>query len=289
MATTTAKAFEEFLGILEPTDTEKSNVNGRAASVSSYLGATFDSSSDMPLSRTTLIGSGAKGTAIHPVEDADILAVFGNAPAVFDKYRWDSKQFLYRVKDALDGYSVNVVGARGQAVRLFYTAGPWADIAPVIAVTGGGFYLPAGDGGWIRTYPEDDLIRFASRNAELGYHLKPMVRLAKAWNRTHSKNFKSFHLEVMVAAAFTSVGGDYRHALQLWFENPHISVTAPSTGDLLDDYMPYPSSKRQAANSVLQSSAVRAASARTAEAQGDHQESIRLWRIILGSEFPAYG
>lgn len=289
MALTTAKAFEEFLGRLEPTSTEKSRFDGRVSSVSTYLGDAFGSSSDMPLDRTRLIGSGAKGTAIHPVEDADVLAVFGNAQAVYEKYRWDSKQFLYRVRDALDGYRVNVVGARGQAVRLFYADPPWADIAPVLPVSGGGFFLPAGDGTWVRTYPEDDLDWFARRNAELNNHLKPMVRLAKAWNRTHSKHFHSFHLEVMVAAAFTSLGADYRHALHLWFENPHITVSAPSSGDALDAYMPYLSAKRQAANSVLQSSAERAGNARAAEARGDHRESIRLWRIILGGEFPAYG
>ena len=64
---------------------------------------------------------------------------------------------------------------------------------------------------------------------------------------------------------------------------------ASGSGDALDAYMPYLSAKRQAANSVLKSSAERAGNARAAEARGDHRESIRLWRIILGGEFPAYG
>lgn len=290
MATTTVKAFDEFLNSkLEPTTTEKSAISGRPTSVSSYLSDVFDSDSDMPLSSTTLIGSGKKGTAIHDVDDVDVLAVFGNSQAVYNKYRSDSRQFLYRTKKALDGYRVDVVGARGQAVRLFYQSGPHADIAPVIPVQGGGYYLPAGDGTWVLTNPNADITWFNGENARLNYHLKPMVRLAKAWNRTHSRHFRSFHLEVMVAHAFVSLGGNYREALQLWFESPHISVAAPSTGEALDAYMPHFSSRRQAAQSVLTSSAKRAANARAAEAIGDHEESIRLWRIVLGDAFPTYG
>ena len=39
----------------------------------------------------------------------------------------------------------------------------------------------------------------------------------------------------------------------------------------------------------LESARGRAARANAAEASGDHQEAIRLWRIIFGDEFPAYG
>jgi hypothetical protein len=33
----------------------------------------------------------------------------------------------------------------------------------------------------------------------------------------------------------------------------------------------------------------RAQEANAAEARGDHEEAIRLWKIILGSDFPNYG
>jgi hypothetical protein len=219
----------------------------------------------------------------------DVLALFGNAQAVFDKYRWDSKKFLYRVKNALDGYRVEVVGARGQAVRLFYKSGPHADIAPVLPVTGGGYYLPAGDGSWISTNPDHHESWLNERNTALGYQVKPMIKLGKAWNRAHSSWFRSFHLEIAVATAFSSIGGNYPKALALWFKNPNISVSDPWTGQALDSYMPFLSTRRQSATSVLSSSAERADSALAAEGSGNHQEAIRLWRIILGSEFPTFG
>lgn len=289
MATTTAKAFTEFLESLDPTETEKTQIAGRSASVAGYLKTKFDSASDMPLSSTKLIGSAAKGTSIHVVEDVDVLAIFGNAQAVYDKYKGDTKQFLYRVKDALDGYSVKVVGARGQAVRLFYVAGPYADIAPVVPATGGGYFLPAGDGTWIHTNPEADAKWLSDRRTLLGSNLTPMIKLAKAWNREHSSWFKSFHLEVMVAGAFKTLGSNYRKALKVWFEYPNISCVGPASGQPLDDYMPMFSNRRTSAVSILSSSKDRAIKAIAAEEAGDHKEAIRLWRIILGSDFPTYG
>jgi hypothetical protein len=289
MATTTAKAFADFLTKLEPTSTDQAVISGRSTSVSGYLKSTFDADSDMPLVSTSVIGSGAKGTGIRPVEDVDILAVFGNAQDVYNKYAGDSKQFLYRVKNALDGYRVDVVGARGQAVRLFYTSGPHADIAPVLPVTGGGYYLPAGDGSWVFTNPAQDLTWLNERNAALNHQVKPLVKLAKAWNRTHSRRLRSFHLEVMVASAFTSLGSNHRQALKIWFAYQNITVAAPTGGQALDGYMPYDSTRRNAAINVMSSSAERATNALAAEDRGDHAEAIRLWQIILGSDFPAYG
>lgn len=289
MATTTAKAFTEFLGTLEPTDTERSQITGRSASVAGYLKSKFGTGSDMPLSSTKLIGSAAKGTSIHPVDDVDVLAVFGNAQAVYDKYSSDTKQFLYRVKNALDGYNVKVVGARGQAVRLFYTAGPYADIAPVLPATGGGYFLPAGDGSWIRTNPEADAKWLSDRRSALGSNLTPMIKLAKAWNRAHSSWFKSFHLEVMVAGAFQTLGSDYRSALKIWFEHPNMYCLGPASGRRLDDYMPAFSTRRTSATNILNASKERAVKALQAEQVGDHRAAIRLWGIILGSGFPTYG
>lgn len=289
MATTTAQAFADFLAKIEPTATDRTTIAGRSTSVSGYLKTTFTADSDMPLVSAAVIGSGAKGTGIRPVEDVDILAVFGNAQAVYNKYAGDSKQFLYRVKNALDGYRVEVVGARGQAVRLFYTSGPYADIAPVLPVTGGGYYLPAGDGTWVHTNPAFDANWLNECNTALGHHVKPVVKLAKAWNRTHSRWFRSFHLEVMVASVFTALGSNYRQALKVWFEHPNVSVTAPYSGEALDSYMPYSSNRRTSAINILNSSAERATNALAAEDRGDHAEAIRLWQIILGSDFPAYG
>ena len=82
----------------------------------------------MELLSTKIIGSADRGTLIRPIGDIDVLAVFEDA--AFYNYRNDSRKFLYRVRDALNEYSVKVVGARGQAVRLFYDQPPNVEHCP---------------------------------------------------------------------------------------------------------------------------------------------------------------
>lgn len=137
-----------------------------------------------------------------------MLAVFSNENGAYDKYRWDSRKFLYRVREALDGYQIETVGARGQAVRLFYQSAPHVDIAPVFSYTGGGYALPAGDGTWITAGPDTHKTWFNKRNEELGHNLKPFVKILKRWNRVHSEHLKSFHLEVVAANFFSQLGSN---------------------------------------------------------------------------------
>jgi hypothetical protein len=154
----------------------------------------------------------------------------------------------------------------------------------------GGFALPNGNGGWLTTDPDFHADYLARRNQELSYRLKPLTRMLKRWNNVHSKYFKSFHLEVMVAAVFTSLGGDSRDACENFFQwgQTHTSVQDPAghSGDL-SSYMT--ATKRENALANMESARQRAANANAAEGRGDHKEAIRLWRIVFGDEFPAYG
>ncbi len=290
MATTTASSFSEFLKKLSLSSAQQSTVSGRRSTTHDYLVSSFGPDTDMPLLRTTLIGSADRGTIIRPLDDIDVLAVFSNENGAYDKYRSDSTKFLYRVREALSGYRIETVGARGQAVRLFYKENPHVDIAPVFAYTGGGYALPGGSGSWITTDPDKHRSWVNQRNTELNGHLKPLVRILKRWNRLHSSYFQSFHLEVLTASYFTSLGGNYREALKLFFDGAYsyLSVQDPAGhGGALDSYLTW--NNRQNLKSRLENAHARAVSAGAAEVLGDYEEAIRLWRIELGDEFPAYG
>lgn len=290
MALTTAKAFEEFKEVLRLTEAQKETVKSRKDMTTIYLKSSFGSTSDLPLDTTKLIGSADRGTIIRPLDDVDVMAIFTNKDNIFEKYRFDSKKFLYRIRDSLNEYNVQVVGARGQAVRLFYKSAPHVDIAPVFRWSGGGYALPKGDGGWLTTDPDQHDDWIAQRNRELNSRLKPMIRMIKRWNNVHSKYLKSFHIEVIVANAFSSLDGDSRDACEKFFRwgQDHLSVSDPAghSGDL-SSYLTW--SSRSSVISNMQSAAQRATNANAAELRGDHEEAIRLWRIIFGSEFPAYG
>jgi hypothetical protein len=220
----------------------------------------------------------------------DILAIFENKNSIFEDYRNDSKKFLYRVRDALSNYQVKVVGARGQAVRLFYTQQPHVDIAPVFKWSSGGYALPAGNGSWLTTDPFAQAEWLSKRNELLNYHLKPVVRLLKRWNRAHSSRLKSFHLEVMAATLFATMGSNYRSALHVFFSNAHnhLAVQDPAGygGDLSARLT---AQQRTDISTSFHSARDRAKKALDAEAGGNHKDAIYQWGLILGDEFPAYG
>ncbi len=127
---------------------------------------------------------------------------------------------------------------------------------------------------------------FRAKNAELDYHLAPLVRLAKKWNSVHSKRFQSFHLETMAANTFTSLSSNRRTGLQKFFEwgSRYLDVYDPGgQSGLLSSYLSWTAKTEVRASMAAASD--RAIKALTAEATGDHAEAIRLWKIILGSSF----
>jgi hypothetical protein len=292
MASTVSKAFDEFEAKLRPTDNQRATIAARRSVTAKYLGQSFGSGSGMELLSTRVIGSADRDTIIRPIDDIDVLAVFEDA--AFYSYQNDSRKFLYRVRDALNEYNVKVVGARGQAVRLFYSEPPHVDIVPAVKRDSGGYFIPSGETDfwgrhrWLITDPDQHARWMSERNAALGRNLKPLIRLLKRWNREHSAHLRSFHLEVMVATTFGTMSSNRRMATQKFFEwaAEYISVNDPAghSGDL-SSYMTWLS--RSQLKSLLGSSSKRAKQAVEAEESGNRAEAVRLWRVIYGPEFPA--
>jgi len=287
MATTVDQAFAEFAAKITPTPVQDNVMAARSGAVRGFLDETFGSSSNMPILSTRIIGSASRKTLIRPVEDVDILAVFTHGQ-VWSQYQGNSQTFLYRVTDALSKYRVEVVGARGQVVRLFYDAPPHVEIAPVFRMTAGGYVLPSGTGGWLATDPVAHETFMNQREQALGGHLRPLVRMLKRWNRVHSGRLKSFHLEVMTQAVFKTLGADRPGAVAMFFETAgnflHVNDPAGHSGDLA------------ARLSALQELAVKesfrlgrehAGRAIDYASRGNLSTALDQWRIVFGDEFPA--
>jgi hypothetical protein len=233
------------------------------------------------------MGSAAKGTIVRPIDDIDVLAVFSNVNNAWSRYQHDSQSFLYRIRKAYDGLSTAQVGARGQAVRIFFKNGGHVDVAPVFSHGNDIYGLPNGEGGWINTAPTVANGWFASRNAGLAYSLAPLVRMLKKWNLAHSKRMRSFHLETVAASVFKTLGTGRQNSLATFFEwaPAHLDVSDPGgQSGTLSGYLSW--AGRQGVIDALGSAAERAQKAQSAETAGDHAEAKRLWRIILGDSFP---
>lgn len=138
------------------------------------------------------------------------------------------------------------------------------------------------------TDPEAQSAWFSQRRTLIGSNLTPMCKLVRRWNAVHSHRFESFHLEVMVASMFKTVGSNYRDALKVFFETAPgwIGVSDPAGhSGRLDEYL-----TRDALAAIghrFAEALERSKKAIATEAQGNHTEAKRLWRIELGDEFPA--
>ncbi len=217
------------------------------------------------------------------------MAEFTNKDDVFEQYRKHSDDFLQRIRTALNAKTnIKKIGARGQAVRLFYQSGAHVDIAPTFKWKGDGYALPRGDGSWMTTDPEAQAAWFSERRSTIGSNLMPMCMLVRRWNAMHGHHFESFHLEVMIASTFKSISSNYGNALKVFFEIApgRIGVADPAGhSGQLDDYLT--SDARKAIASRFAEALDRSKKAIAAEQRGDHTEAKRLLRIELGDEFPA--
>ncbi|WP_054678985.1 MULTISPECIES: SMODS domain-containing nucleotidyltransferase [unclassified Microbacterium] len=288
MTLTTAQAFASFQESLTATAYQTGTlIPARRRGVEERLSGAFPSSSDLPFSECKMMGSAAKGTIIRPFDDVDVLAVFSNVKNAWNTYQWDSQSFIYRIRAAYSGLSVQQVGTRGQAVRVFYEGGGHVDIAPVFEVGGGVYKLPAGDGTWISTAPFVASNWYADRHRDLGYQLSPVIRLLKAWNRAHSRRLRSFHLETVAATVFGQLGTDHRVAVLRFFEWSQTRLAVADPGGQSGNLSGYLSwTAHQDVVQALESARVRAANAIAAEQRADHAEAKRQWAVVFGPDFP---
>lgn len=286
---TTGEAFNSFIEKISPTASQSAEMVRKCAKTEEYLLQAFPLSADLPTRRVILIGSASRGTAIRPVEDIDVMAEFYNKDNIFERFQYQSGQFLQRIRTGLNAVtSIQTIGARGQAVRLFYQSGAHVDIASVFKADRG-YLLPSGDGRWMSTDPEEQSRWFDERKRVAGSSLIDVIRLTKRWNNEHSKRLQSYHLEVLVACLFNTAFGvlNKRVALKLFFENAprFMDVRDPAGhGGLLSDYLT--NAQRAALLSRLQEAARRANWAIGEENSGNHNDAKKLWSLELGSEFP---
>ena len=291
MAMTTAKAFDVFSERITPTPVTWKKVDERRNAVVAVLKEAFPQDSDIRFRSAKIIGSLGRNTATNPVADIDLMVVLDvDGWPWWMKYWWSSSAFLYRVRDAVNGESkVKKIGARGQAVRIFYADGLVVDVAAMVQRGPDDYRIPDGSGEWLKTNPIKHEEYLNRENSKLSGDLKKIARFAKEWNKAHSSRLGSFHLEMLVARTFTTLGANSRTELRYFFDQSRrsLSVQDPAgySGNL-SNYLSWDAKSEVKAS--LKAARDRADLALAAEERGDHKEAIRLWGIILGEKFPTY-
>ena len=293
MATTLVGAFNEFNDDrVKPSTATWAKVYERRDAVVNVIKAAFPSSNNISYVSHRIIGSLGRKTACNPVDDIDLMVHLSVDQELWDRrYRYNSSDFLYRIRKVLNENSpVRKIGSRGQAVRFFYADGLSVDVAPVEKYDSGNYAIPDGSGNWLTTNPITHETYLDKCNGDLDGDLKRIIRFAKKWNNVHSSRLTSFHLEMMVARTYATMGNNSRTALRLFFDYNLYNLSVEDPAGFSGDLSTYLNQAgRTAVNDSLRSARDRADLALEAEKRGDHREAIRLWRIIFGNDFPTYG
>ena len=286
MPTDVIVAFDELLTRQGLTPTQFQTANERFADIRTF----FNNKLQMAMPVFT-IGSAARGTIAAGERDIDLMAAVANVYA--NKYRADSRQFLYDVRQLLaQRYPRTDAGAREVAVVLDFDV-IRTEVVPCFKSDGDGFVMPNGSRGWMATNPPFHTALVGTADAAHQQTLKPLVRLIKAWNIAHGQQLRSFHLEMLVKRMWDGYAiGAWPAAvagtLQVLGNWVGIAFVDPWRGTTrIDTYL-----SAQARAQLIRTITESAAAAATAEAHrlaGRIPAAFERWQLIYRHTFPAYG
>jgi hypothetical protein len=254
-----------------------------------------------------LTGSYARQTMIRPPSDIDLFVVLDYSKHGNDYYHaYNSEQSaLQRFHSVLkDFYPNTPIRKDHPAIHLdFSTYG--FDVIPAFNRDGGGYMIPNPVGsGWISTNPQKHAERTTAVNKETGGYFVPLVKMLKAWNRSHYDQLTGFHLEMALADAWPTSSAwpsyatqrvtytSYADAVTALFpalsaKLRHFTQDPAGLGGNIDGYLSW--DDRTRTRQRLDSAGQDAQIAIRHAARGDHYSAIIKWRDIFNDPFPAYG
>jgi hypothetical protein len=284
---TTARAFAKLDDMIRLSSEDKAVIDARRDEAERALRAIFPPRCALPLVGVATIGSAGRDTMIRPLDEVDIFAVFSAAGGAWKRFRWDSRDLLLCVRNAIGGDRVQTIGTRGQALRVVYDTPPDVHLVPAFDHPRAGYVMPDRVGGWLPTRPE----RHASWTEDLGPRVISAVRLLKAWNRVCGSHLRSFHIEALAGTVLAGRGLNTRQALATMFrhmDESGLSMADPADvgGDLSTYLRPDDLGALGESIRVARSYAEKAA---VAESDGRHEEAVAFWAAIFGPEFPTFG
>lgn len=294
MATTVHGAFQDYKFNLEITDRQENTVaNSRAAMVTNLKRELYLHSEE-----SKVIGSWGRNTLTRhlPEGDVDVMIILH-----YDKHRnWYSvpgvTACLDKFKQIIDSNYPNTVNRRDQNCITVKFKQFRLDVVPAFKWEGGFYKIPDSvRGNWIETDPFTFADYITRVNKTMDGTFVPIIKMVKGWNRDAGWPISSFHLECMLYYHYRNYteSFSYSSTLKRFFEflptYLQNSCYDPIRNERVDTYLDtgFPT-KRQQATSKAQSAAKDAARAFSYE-KTNPEASIKLWGVLLGEFFPAYG
>ncbi|QXV57788.1 hypothetical protein [Amycolatopsis sp. TNS106] len=249
-------------------------------------------------------GSLRRATQLKPVHDVDLVVEFSREAYPDWGQPGDSSEAALdlvhdRVKAALGdpGGSeeewVRRADPRDRAVKCFLDDpddpdGFTVDVMPALRQDDDTLLIPGkGHACWIVADPEYLIERVEKRQQAWSYY-RPLVRVLKQWRRGVSadKPVKSLVIEVLALECLPA-GPTRSSALSSFFTSAAFRVNEPIEDPAGHCGPIQPDLDVDALRDACEEARELAAAAMTAEDNDDFDEAKRLWRTILGADFPA--
>lgn len=191
--------------------TEKTSITTSISTLQSRLNSYFGSA----LSTHFKFGSSTRDTILPRSMDArsdiDYMVVFAEGG-------YKPQTYLDRLK--------RFVEAKYQTSELYQSSPTMVlelnhirfELVPALKGYYSGYQIPDGANGWQSTDPNDFNERLSTKNAAEGYHLKPVIRLAKYWNAKNGYVFDSYGLEKWIVEQWYFLCSNQRDYLFAIFE-----------------------------------------------------------------------
>lgn len=204
--------------------------------------------------------------------------------------------------DEVPQYSKAESGRNGSAAVLNLSSYTWSfDIVPGFFTKpewdGRTYYLiPDGNGYWMKTDPRIDQARVSAINQQHNGNVLNVVRILKYWQRRPiMPTARSYLFECILLGYYEAKLTPASAYVDLEISAALSHVASAILGGVNDpkgiqgniNHLSW--EDRVMISNRASEDATKAASARKAEQDGDHKESIRLWGEIFGYAFPSYG
>lgn len=293
MATTIPQSFLKLKQNLEITDLQEGTVSTRQNSVRYVMEA------GMNILDSFLTGSYSRKTLIAPLKEADVDIFFVLESKYFNHYNGKNGSqagLLDWVKRTLrKTYTLSPdISRNGQAVTIRF-ADFVVDVVPGFNRQGGGYLIPNSiNQKWISTDPKKHVEIISAANTQHNGDFIPLIKMIKAWNKSHSKYFNSFHLEVLALNILRDVTiTDFPSGARYFFDKARMSITKQNLdpagyGGDVGSYI-NTQEKIQEAVEKFQLAYDRAIKAEDYARHNYIKDAVDMWIMIFGDYFPTYG
>lgn len=293
MAKTILESFKTFKVNVEITNLQTETVSTRQQNVREAVRNGLD------VLDSFLTGSYSRHTLIAPLKQADIDVMVILDSKYFHHYNNKNggqaglldllKRVLKKTYPTTPDISRN-----GQAVTIQFTDFA-VDVVPAFNRQGGGYLIPNSiTQSWLSTDPKQHVQIWSTANQTHAGNFVPLLKMLKAWNLSTNSFLRSFHLETMGLQILNNVTiSDFPSGSRYVFDKGREYVTKknPDPAGYGDDVGAYLNTddKIKDAVSRFETAYTRAIKAEDLAKRGQISEAVKMWRMVFGDYFPAYG